>query len=157
MSNNRRLIIDTNIFLLLVIGAVEEGRHISKSKRLNGYSYKDYLIVIDFIATFSEIYITHYIATEVSNLIDLKGHLSDTAFKIAQELFKECRQVDSDIHSDCNDKNFIHYGITDSSLINLVSEFVVLTNDNRLLAGLYGNGHDNVVPYNSIKELSYSI
>ena len=43
----KTLIIDTNLLLLLVIGAVEGGRHIQNSKRLNKFTLQDYDAILD--------------------------------------------------------------------------------------------------------------
>ena len=83
----KNLIIDTNLLLLLVIGAVEGGRHIKNSKRLGAFDLDDYNTVLKIMATYDEIFITPYIATEVSNLIDLNGNPGVLAYKIARELF----------------------------------------------------------------------
>ncbi len=66
----KTLIIDTNLLLLLVIGAVEGGRHIQNSKRLNKFTLQDYDAILDVMASHQEICITHYIATLAYGLTD---------------------------------------------------------------------------------------
>lgn len=89
----KKLIIDTNLLLLLVIGAVEGGRHIQNSKRLNKFTFQDYDAILDVMACHQEICITHYIATEVSNLIDLTGYASRLAYETARILFSQFTQI----------------------------------------------------------------
>lgn len=132
-----KLIIDTNLLLLLVIGAVEEGRHIRNSNRLNGFDILDYNVILEVIKKHKEVFITHYIATEVSNLIDLKGHASELAYELARALFSQFTQIESDVGKDCELESFLTYGITDSSLIRLAPEYTILTNDNKLLGPLF--------------------
>lgn len=84
---HKRLIIDTNLVLLLVIGAVEGGRHIKNSKRLDAFSRMDYDNILKIVAEHDDVFITTYIATEVSNLIDLNGYAKILAYEIAQNLF----------------------------------------------------------------------
>lgn len=144
---SRQLIIDTNLLLLLVIGAVEGGRHISTSKRLSSYNINDYNKVLAIMAGYDALYITPYIATEVSNLIDISGHSRKLAYDIAKEFFAKCTELETNINSDCDHECFTRYGITDSSLVKFVSKYTVLTADTRLYDALYEAGGDNVLPY----------
>jgi rRNA-processing protein FCF1 len=145
-----RLVIDANLLLLLVIGAVEEGQHISKSKRLGNFDLTDYDNVVKIMSKFNEVCITSYIATEVSNLIDLHGTSGRLAFRIARSLFSIFTEISTSIRDDCSPDCFEYYGITDCSLINLVSECKVLTSDNRLCNALYKVNPENVLQYSSI-------
>ncbi len=142
----RKLIIDANLLLLLVIGAVEEGRHIGASKRLNGFSLDDYDDVLKMMSGY-EVFITPYIATEVSNLIDLKGHAKSLAYEVARNLFSVLGKIDVDIDADCGSTFFPVFGITDTSLIKLAKEYIILTNDHRMLTALYHANPNNVIPY----------
>lgn len=146
-----KLIIDTNLLLLLVIGGVEGGRHIKNSNRLNKFNIKDFDNIVSVIKQFDQICITPYIATEVSNLIDLHGHASDLAYEIARNLFSMFNQIDSDINSDCSAENFLTYGITDNSLIRLAPEYIILTDDSKLLTPLFAASPDNIIPYAAVK------
>ncbi|MBD8570708.1 hypothetical protein IFT86_16930 [Pseudomonas syringae] len=151
--SSSRLIIDTNLLLLLVIGSIEDGRHISNSKRLKDYNESDYQIVVRFMGGFSDVYITPYIATEVSNLIDLNGHARIMAFEAAQLLFSQFQQIDTNIATDSEIKLFSIYGLTDTSLIGLVSEYTILTNDGRMSGALYAVNGENVVNLNFARGL----
>lgn len=145
-----RLVIDANLLLLLVIGAVEEGRHISTSKRLGNFDLADYDNVVKIMSNFDEVCITSYIAAEVSNLIDLHGTSGQLAFCIARNLFSIFTEIRTSIRDDCSPECFEYYGITDSSLVHLVSEYKVLTSDNRLCAAMYKVNPENVLQYSSI-------
>lgn len=149
----REIIIDTNLLLLLVIGAIEQGRHIRSSSRLNAFSEVDYQTVLEVIEHYEAVCITPYIATEVSNLIDLKGHAKTLAMEAAKEIFKQFRPIKTDIQEDCDTAYFSRYGITDASLIKLVPDYVVLTNDTRLLEPLYLASNDNVLPYEALRRI----
>ncbi len=106
---------------------------------------------IDIFWNTKEIYITPYIATEVSNLIDLKGNLKDKAFEICREIFKNFKQVDIDIHSDISVDSFIYFGLTDASLVKLAPKYFILTADNRLLGELYKSCPENILPYELLR------
>lgn len=56
----RKLIIDTNLLLLLVIGSLEGGRFIRVSKRLKKFADADYQKVLAIIAEHDEVHITPY-------------------------------------------------------------------------------------------------
>ncbi|WP_346840907.1 hypothetical protein RAL92_21810 [Metapseudomonas otitidis] len=148
----KKLIIDTNLLLLLVIGGVDQGRYIGRSSRLNKFSERDYRIVLEYISDF-QVFITPYIAAEVSNLIDLKGEAAQKAFEVARVFFGVFEQIDSVIKDDCSGVEFQRFGITDSSLVRLVKDYLVLTDDNRLTVPLYAECGENVIPYDFIKNL----
>lgn len=151
--NHGRLIIDTNLLLLLVIGAVEGGRHIRNSNRLNGFGKEDYDVVLQVMKIHKVVCITPYIAAEVSNLIDLNGQASRLAYEVARTLFAEFKQIESHIIKDGMSENFLKYGITDSSLIRLAPEYAILTNDNRLLGPLFEASQSNIIPYELAKQM----
>ena len=56
----KHLIIDTNLLVLLVIGAVEEGIHIRNSKRLNAFDISDYDKVLNIMDDYDDVFITPY-------------------------------------------------------------------------------------------------
>lgn len=147
----KNLVIDTNLLLLLVIGSVENGRHIQTSKRLGDFDLNDYDVLLKIIATFDNVCITPYIATEISNLIDLKDHALVLAFKIASVLFSEFKQINVCIEKDCSDDFFLRYGITDASLIGLANTHSILTNDNRLLPALFSIEGADVIPFEALR------
>ena len=145
---SRNLIIDTNLLLLLVIGAVEEGRHIASSKRLDGYTKDDYDRVWAIVSDYDKVYITPYIATEISNLIDLTGHSKEIAYQVAYLLFTKFFEIETEINVDCSHELFTAFGITDCSLMRLSAQYNILTADHRLCTLLYAVAPNNVVQYN---------
>ena len=147
-----KLIIDTNLLLLLVIGSIDGGMHIKKSSRLGDYNIDDFNTLLDIVEKTKEIYITPYIATEVSNLIDIKGDLKDKAFQICREFFNEFKKVEVDLHIDISKDSFICYGLTDTSLVNLAPKYHILTADNRLLGELFKSCAKNILPYEIMKQ-----
>jgi hypothetical protein len=147
----RNLIIDTNLFLVLVIGGVDDGVHIKKSNRLNKFSVRDYDLLLRVMLDYDEVFITPYIAAEVSNLIDLHGEAAKKAYMIAQILFKQFPQVDTNIAVDSGSADFIYYGITDSSLSRLAKDYVILTDDSRILPALFNSCAKNIIPYSCLQ------
>lgn len=144
----RRLIIDTNLLLLLIIGAVEGGKHIKNSNRLNKFSISDFDKITKIISEYDEIHITPYIATEISNLIDLTGDARLLAFQIAQEFFCNiAKTINIELGNDCSSEFFLEFGLTDSSLIKLAPNFSILTCDYKLLGPLYSSSKETIIPY----------
>ncbi|MFZ3192388.1 MAG: hypothetical protein WA154_04155 [Moraxellaceae bacterium] len=143
----KHLIIDTNLLLLLVIGAVEEGRHIGNSKRLKAFSLMDYDNILRIAEPYEKICITPYIATEVSNLIDLDGHARILAFQVARNLFLLFEKIEVNIDQDCESELFLEFGITDNSLIRLAPDYFILTSDYRMLDSLFKSSGHTIIPY----------
>lgn len=154
----RKIIVDTNILLLMIIGAVENGAYIKSSKRLKSFNMEDYSIILNFLDSYpkKQRFITPYIATEVSNLIDLRSNAKILAYEVARLIFDEFSQLDVTINNDCNCPYFSSFGITDVSLIHLSSEYEIFTNDDKLATILYKltKNENNVISYNMLKKNS---
>ncbi|TCQ85812.1 hypothetical protein EC839_1093 [Pseudomonas sp. JUb52] len=144
------LIIDTNLLLLLVIGFLDNGNFIKKSKRLNEYDEFDYHATLTVMQD-NHIHITPYIATEVSNLIDLSGEAQTRAFEFSRILFSEFTEIKTDLNEDVKSEFFPYYGLTDSSLISLVSNYNILTHDRRLTPILYHCKGENVIDFEVLR------
>lgn len=144
MKRIKSLIIDTNLLLLLVIGRIEGGRHISNSSRLKKYSLDDFDKILDVMEKADDVFITPYIATEVSNLIDLTGYILEEAMFHASTIFNTFTQIPVEVSTD-SDGLFVRYGITDNSLINLVNDYTILTDDLRLANELFSIKYDHVL------------
>lgn len=142
-----RLLIDTNLLLVMVIGGVDDGRYIEKSKRLGHFCIEDYRQLWGLVEEYKEVWITPYIAAEVSNLIDLDSYASKKAFEIAREIFSIFNQAKTLISDDSKHDFFINFGLTDSSIINLSKDFDILTNDQRMLIPLYTANPDRIIHY----------
>ncbi len=143
----KKLIIDANLLLLIVIGRVQNGIHIKSSNRLDKYNIDDYDKVLEIMARHDELYITPYIAAEISNLIDLTGAALIEAREVIRALSLVIKQIDVSIQEDCESDAFLHFGITDSSLIGLAQSYYILTDDHRMLKPLFAAGPYNIIPY----------
>lgn len=150
-KKKRGLLIDANLLVLMIIGRVGDGHFIGSSDRLNDYCLEDYDKLWQFVRSYEEIFITPYIAAEVSNLIDLKGRARDEAFEIAKLIFQEFKQMETSIAKDCANLAFIKFGLTDTSIIASSEDIDILTNDHRMLNMLSSN--NQVLPYTPVKVL----
>ncbi|MFX5628426.1 hypothetical protein ABTD72_09210 [Acinetobacter baumannii] len=150
----KKLIIDANLLLLYVIGLIDNGNYIGRSERLDRYNKKDFDLLIRLLIPFKEIYVTPYIATEVSNLIDIKGKVRNQIFDIYSALLNGVLlQIDSNFKEDSNLPFFTKFGLTDASLTFLVNDYCILTDDERLCSVLYGLKADNVYQFEFVKHL----
>ena len=150
-----KLIIDANLLLLYVIGFVDNGNHIEKSQRLKKFNKIDFRLLLDILKPFKEIYVTPYIATEVSNLIDIKGNVGLEVYDKYQFLLSNILlQVDANIKDDCRSEFFIRFGLTDSNLIRLVEDYMILTDDERMCVALYQLNAKNVLQFEVVRNLN---
>lgn len=143
---NKKYIIDSNLLVLFIIGSVDDGFYIKKSKRLTDFTKDDYEIVADIIQKEAKkVAITPYIAAEVSNLIDLTGYARNKAIEFARLIFSSFTQIQSSIEDDVQGETFLRFGITDNSLIQLVNDYIIFTNDKKLLPELEKMNNKNVL------------
>lgn len=146
------LLIDTNLLLVMIIGGIDEGRYIEKSKRLRAFCIEDYHLLWEFVKDYKEVLITPYIAAEVSNLIDLDDQAGIRAFELAREIFSFFKQAETLISNDCKGDFFLKFGLTDNSIITLSKDFDVLTNDLRMAIPLFTVSPERIIPYTPYRE-----
>ena len=59
--------------------------------------------------------------------------------------------ADTNLHLDIDGNTFYIYGLTDNSLIKLVKNYYVLTDDNRLCSALFEVNPEYVFPYSVVQ------
>lgn len=153
----KKLIIDTNLLVLFVVGSIDNGRQIKNSKKLREYSIKDFELLLEIMADFDEFYFTPYIAAETSNLLhrDLTGWVKDQIFEFLRILLtKTFKLIDANPEKDTKDYTFPIFGLTDNTFTHLVQDFMILTNDQDISITLMSIKPENVIYYKIIKELS---
>lgn len=139
--SHKGLIIDTNIFLLMVIGTVDR-ELIVRFKRTNTFCGDDYDCLIGVLKNFKRLVVTPNILTEVSNLL---GQLSEPkrshAFATLGILTTTLFEIYVCSRSLLESPNLVRFGLTDAGLIDLASENVLtLTDDFRLYGKLMASG-----------------
>ncbi|WP_156474789.1 PIN domain-containing protein [Acetobacter cerevisiae] len=154
---SKYLIIDANLLLLLVIGSVGNGELIKKSNRLSKYKYEDFILIKLIMEEYKgygiEYGISQYIATEVSNLIDIKDETGkENTFLSAKLFFSSFTQIDSIIKNDVSYNKFTKFGITDSFLCNSIKDNFILTHDTRLSPLLASIKYENLIDFTIIRE-----
>ena len=152
----RGIILDTNLLLLFLVGSTSK-EYISKHKRLGAYSEMDFDLLIKFLSSASNIFVTPNILTETSNLI---GQIPEPArtkiltvfsnyIKFADERYCESRQAISR-------KEFIRLGLTDSVILHeMADSFILLTADLDLYLAATNEGYA-VLNFNHLRDAAYS-
>lgn len=151
----RKLLVDTNILLLYVIGSLGLDR-IARHKRTGKFTAEDYGLFRKELRRFDGIVVTPNILTEVSNLL---GHtdgkdrekllaLLGTLILVFEERY--VRSIEA-----IETAEFLRPGLADASILSLpMEELVVLTDDLHLYLALQSRGAE-VLNFNHLRERSW--
>lgn len=151
----RGVLIDTNILVLLLVGAADR-EAISRIGRLKRFISDDFDLAIEFIDRFTKLGTTPSILTEASNLLGhltsplserIRGALAEWVHR-AEERYEPSRELVLLPH-------FQKLGLSDCSIAAaLTSEFLVLTDDFNLSQSLEGAGW-SVMNFNHLRSLRW--
>ena len=138
------LLIDTNLLVLLLVGAVNPNR-IPQFKRTRRYSVDDFNTLLEVVTQFERRFATPQIWAEVSNLTDLWG---DELIQVRNEMRLEMERAIEQYrpsHQLGKHSTFSRLGLTDASICQLSeAPMLVLTDDINLYIWLTTNGVDAV-------------
>lgn len=144
-----KLIFDSNILLLLIVGSIGNQKYLQKNtkhKRLSSYGISHYDKAYAYFVKFTDkIYITSYIAAEVSNLIGMKGEDRKEAFMKAKLFFSNFHQIQTRLSEDVDGPDFSKRGLADNSLLSLCKDYTILTDDEDLFNGIISINTENVI------------
>lgn len=148
------ILLDTNLLLLYIVGAVDR-KHIGTFKRTMQFTPEDYELVSGIVGRFDRLVSTPNILTEVCNLL---GQLPTnvhatffTAFAAGIRLIEE-KYIKSGEVSD--HPEFTRLGLTDTGIIHVARQHLVLTTDWPLSNSLASAGVD-VINFNHIRTLNW--
>lgn len=155
-SGRGTLFIDTNLLLVLIVGALDL-EQIERFKRTRAYSREDYSLLVTYIGDFQRMLTTPNVLTEVSHLL---GQLSEPlrrrallALGVLTGEFQEKYLPSTDL---AVDPHFPLLGLSDTSIIHSAARAAtVLTDDLQLYVRLAAAGMD-VVNFNHIRSGSWS-
>jgi hypothetical protein len=140
--HNKRLLIDTNLLVLWVIGAMNPNQ-ISTFKRTNQYSSEDYKLLLSFIDRFRVILTTPSILTEASNLLEGYTYKGQYALSLLERIAQKTQEVfhSSSSIMDIHSTSYLKFGLSDA-LIHRVAldDCIVLTDDLNFCSYLQGQG-----------------
>jgi rRNA-processing protein FCF1 len=148
---SKGILIDTNLLLLYVVGAVDR-KEIGRFKRTIKFLPEDFDLLLRVMSFFQSVVTTPHILTEVSNLAGQIGdHAKSGVFaKIAQGVveFREEHVPTSELTAQ---PSFIRFGLTDTAVLHHArGRFLVLTDDFPLSQYLQHQGVD-VVNFNHLR------
>lgn len=113
----RSILIDTNLFVLLVVGAYDV-EMIGQHKRTSSFSVEDYYLLVEFIGEYEEIWVTSHSMGEISNLLmQTDGDLSVKLMEVYASLILQTRE--SHIPKDVifNENKVLRLGVADTGFI----------------------------------------
>lgn len=148
------VLLDTNVLLLYVVGAVDR-KQIGTFKRTMQFAPEDYDLVSGIVGRFDRLVSTPNILTEVSNLLgQLPANLHSTffqAFGVGIRLLEENLVKSSEVSSR---PEFTRLGLTDTAIIHVARQHLVVTTDWPLSNSLASAGVD-VINFNHIRTLNW--
>lgn len=152
------LLLDTNLFVLLVIGLINR-KEIQENKRTKAYTTEDFDILFKFIESFQKIVVTPQILAETSNLTDVfNKELKAAPFLVIKRLLQEGLFNEEVLPSIeiVQTPGFKQYGLTDSGLVEVAAgKYLILTDDLKVAAYAYSRSAD-IINFNHIRELVWS-
>jgi hypothetical protein len=139
-SNKGSIAVDSNLLLLLVIGAWNL-RSIATHKRLSRFNVEDFYLVRDFLASFRSVVTTPYVLAEVSNLAGVAtGHSREAIYTQFARVIVTLDERHIDSASTSVRSEFPIFGLTDAALCVVCSTMPLLTEDGRLAAYMLRKG-----------------
>lgn len=147
--------IDANLLVLFVVGSTDVNL-IAKHRRLRGYSEEDYHILTDMLEQAERIFVTPNTLTEASNLLGQHGdperlNLFESLKFIIQQ---KCVEIFVESASASSRSEFIRLGLTDSALLEAVSEEAPLvTVDADLYMAALNDGRNAALNFNHLRDL----
>jgi rRNA-processing protein FCF1 len=140
-ARTRGILIDTNLLVLLVVGAVNRDR-IPQFKRTSGYTADDWDLLTGILEQIPRRYSIAHILAEVSALTDLKGPELNIAREILYNAISLTEELPIASIEACESEYYRRLGLTDAA-IGLAARLKgcsVVTNDSKLYLALLEDG-----------------
>jgi hypothetical protein len=141
-SSSKGLLIDTNLLVLLVVGALNPDQ-ISVYKRTNQYSSEDYQLLLSFVDRFRVVATTPNILTEASNLLEGYAYRGQQAFTLLERVAQVTHEIfyDSLPTMMSYSRSYLKFGLSDATIHRVAEDnYLVLTDDLNFCAYLQGQG-----------------
>ncbi len=149
----RGIIIDTNIFLLYLVGLVNRNR-ISKFKRTAQFIPEDYDLLLQIVDGFQKVVTTPNILTEVNSLANQLGEPERSqCLNTFTLLISQITEEYMESISVAKNEIFARFGLTDCGIMSLAKDkYLVLTDDLKLSLYLKAQGIDTI-NFNNLRAL----
>ena len=152
-ARSRGVLIDTNLFVLLIVGLVNRER-IPRFKRTSHYTPEDWDLLVGLIEQIPRRYAIAHVLAEVNTLTDMKGQEK----VIAREMLHRVIAITEELHIPsvevCASSYYCRLGLTDAA-IGLAARKCgcsVLTNDSDLYIALMEEGA-SVLRFDHLREM----
>jgi hypothetical protein len=136
------ILIDSNLAVLYLVGGYD--LHLigdGKFNKLSKYAVEDYEILSRLKGLFRKAVTTPHVLTEVSNLIsDLPEQTKSACLKRFRATFIEIAELAIPSMEAAQWRGFHYLGLTDSGLAMVASEYLIVTDDARLVRNLNDTG-----------------
>ena len=144
----KAILLDSNLLLVFITGTV--GAHLfGRFERVRNYTFRDYELLVQLLHSFRTLKTTPHILAEVGSLANkLSGSYREDWYA---NLAKVVRSAQERIQVNemwmpakelAEMPEFISFGVTDSAIVGLASEALVITDDYRLSGALRLKGID---------------
>ncbi|HLH15584.1 MAG TPA: hypothetical protein VKX45_00115 [Bryobacteraceae bacterium] len=152
-ARSRGVLIDTNLFVLFIVGSVQRDR-ISSFKRTQAYTPADWDLLTGLIEQIPRRYVVAHVLAEVSSLTDMKGSDLATARQFLRRTISLMEEVPVPSIAACESPIDPQLGLTDAAISYAVRQCgcSVLTNDSALYLALSREGA-SVVRFDDLREL----
>ncbi|MGK7924020.1 MAG: PIN domain-containing protein [Spirulina sp.] len=149
------LLIDTNILLVLFVGKVNRKR-ISQFNRTEKFTSKDYDVLVKITKNFSKIVTTPNILTEVNSLINqLREPERSQCLELFSELLSRIDEFYLESQKISEMERFAKFGLTDCGILDLAKDrYLVLTDDFKL-ANYLQSVEIDVINFANIQQTYY--
>ena len=112
-----KVVIDTNLLVLLIVGSVDEKR--VGTKRTKEFTRQHYLGLLRFLEDMDTVYVTPNVLTETSNL--LQGLGDPRLMERLRRLVEQSREIPIESKIAVRHKKFPQVGLADAALLEVIS------------------------------------
>jgi len=152
---SKGVLLDTNLFVLLIIGLVDREK-VPSHKRTNAYTPDDFDLLIHLLDRFQKIVVTPHILAETSNLIDtFTGQMKALPFQRFKTVIQQLKVLEVHVPARevCQRSGFERFGLSDAALVEVAREkYLILTDDFNLMGFALSQSVD-VINFNHIREM----
>lgn len=145
--SRRRVALDTNVFLLLLVGLANR-EAIARHKRLTAYDADSYDMLCKLLASYDEIVVTPGCLAETTDLLDSDKGSRQHCYQMLKELIQSGEGLsEKHIPADkvVEQRPFMWLGFTDASYVELAAQGIpVITADLKLYLQVFEKNEESV-------------
>jgi hypothetical protein len=148
------LLVDTNLLLLYAIGRYHEAILERRSfGRVDAYTKEDFELLGRLMSIFGKLVTTPHVLTEVSNFVgQLPQQQKQECLQKFSQAFANFIELAFDSIELSTEDHFTYLGLTDTALARVANEYLILTDDARLIGHMANLGLD-ALNFNHIRQM----